>query len=326
MIFHRFILFVYTLGFILFASSCGKKKLDAELTDWSIPEPIELIDIKKVGNQFIIVGGERYYSSVILRMDDQGKITRETLPSNSSQKAIYGVDISASGRMIAVGYGGAIYHCPQLGLPWTFVQDPSWREFQQVSFSNEDSAVIVGGIVFREGWSVKCDQEGNSSESLRVDRNFEICDVEFVTPTTGYLCGYGAVMQTSNAGQSWNFTSAKNDYFKAMCWKNLSEGIVVGYEGTLLKTSDGGQTWSTKRSGNDFWKKKWHLLNVASNGNDTYACVGESGFVAVSKDQGETWTEIKTNSKSDLKGLVFMDANTLITTGTNGAILKLSIP
>ena len=55
---------------------------------------------------------------------------------------------------------------------------------------------------------------------------------------------------------------SKNDFFKAMVWKNSNEGVAVGYEGSIIKTSDGGASWQVKRNGNDLSKQKIHFLNI----------------------------------------------------------------
>lgn len=323
---HRISFAILLISLLCILAACGKKKVNVDVIDLSIPMDVELNQIRKIGNQFLVVGGQRYEKSTILLLDENDQWQEQGLPSNSSHTSIYGIDVSTSGRIMAVGYGGAIYHCSQLGQVWNFVQDPSWREFQGVSFTSSDSAVIVGGIAFAKGLILKCDSIGNANRAMQQERNFEMCDVHFNTHTTGFLCGYGAILKTENAGYTWSFTTAENDFFKAMSWKNTQEAIAVGYQGSILKTEDGGNTWTSERSGNNFWKKKRHLLNVANNGLDSYAAVGEKGCILFSKDNGNTWTELNSTSSEDLKGVAFKNYNTLLVTGTGGTILKINLP
>ena len=305
--------------------ACGKKTRTANMNDLSISTPIRLNQIHKSGNQFFIVGGDRYKSAAIFRLDAQLSATSIPLPTNATQKEIYGLDVSSSGEILAVGYDGSIYHSPN-GIDWDFVQDNSWREFQRVSFTTADSAIIVGGVDFEQGIIVQCAANGSSHLNLRQERNFEICDIQFVTPTIGYLSGYGALMKTINAGQTWTFTPAKNDYFKAMSWSTPTDGIVIGYNGSILQTTDGGEQWTTIRNGNDLWKPKWHLLDIAHNQFQTYVAVGEKGLLILSTDHGTTWHSIPTHTTYDIRGVEFIDANRCLVVGEQGLLLEVTLP
>lgn len=299
---------------------------DVEIIHRTIPSEMALNKIYKIGSQFLIIGGHRYDSTLALVLDENRQLTSITLPSNSTHTALYGAAIAHNESLIAVGYGGAIYTSKHWQQPWTFVQDPSWKEFQAVALVGNDSAVIVGGLGFARGTRLKCSIEGSRNSSTQFEQNFEYCDVVFVNNSIGFISGYGAILKTNDGGQTWSFTTAKNDYFKAMSWQNEHYGIAIGYEGSIIRTHNGGDTWETLRSGNEFWKRKWHLTNIAYNSEKIYLAVGEKGLIIISQNNGSTWYEIKSQTAMDLHGIVFANANTAFATGNNGTILEIKLP
>lgn len=310
---------------MLLLFGCKKTNINSSFTDYSITEDVQLNKIVSIGTKFLIVGGERFYKARIYTFENN-TVSQISIPTNSTNKEIYGLDINSVGDILAVGYDASIYTSHDSGLSWNFIQDQSWKEFQSVAFRDADTAVIVGGFGFEKGILVRTNKEGSSDIQLRQERNYEIADIEFVTSNIGYCSGYGAILKTIDGGQNWNFTSAINDFYKAMSWKNTTEGIAVGFNGSIIKTTDGGETWNTIRNGNQFLKKKCRFLDIAYNQQGMYAAVGEKGCILISKDDGETWSELESFTKNDLRGICFKNQNTIIVVGTHGTIAEVQLP
>ena len=196
---------------------------------------------------------------------------------------------------------------------------------KDIAFINEQSAIIVGGIGFDKGHISDFLFDGSGSNQIREEKNFELSDIDLVDSNTIYLSGYGAILKSHDQGNHWEFTNAKNDFFKAMSWKNTLEGIAVGYEGSIQKTSDGGKTWSVIRNGNDVTLKKFHFLDIDRNQNKTVVAVGENGVVFISNDDGENWIETNQFSLKDLRGIYFRDETTCFIVGDQGSLFELKL-
>jgi len=314
------------IGWLTLLFSCGKKKTEPGLRDFSLQEKLRLNKVVKLGDHCFIVGGDRFTRSLLLQKAEGQGAQRITMPAGSTQKELYGIDVGSDGHLMAVGYDGSVYASKDSGQTWTFEQNNSWREFQAVALRNADSAVVVGGLGFEKGFMLPLSSDGKGDVSTMQERNFELTDVVFPTPNVGYMSGYGCIMKSADGGRIWQFTGAINDYFKAMCWRNEAEGVAVGYNGSILQTNDGGLSWQTRRNGNTIWQKQWRLLDVAAGPTGLLAAVGEKGLLVFSTDGGSTWQEADSGTKLDLRGLVFLRDHTLLVVGEQGCLLEVDLP
>jgi photosystem II stability/assembly factor-like uncharacterized protein len=317
--------FIYLMSLILV--SCSKNKIEAEV---QLIESTTNLQLNKVifFDQLhgFIVGGDRYQQALMLETFDGGSHWQKvSLPQNVQRKAIYGIEISPSGKIITVGFGGTIYVSNDTGKTFQYVQHNSWREFQDIAIRDNDTCFIVGGNGFENGFITKQSIDGTVQNPLQEEWTLEVTDVDFPANQVGYLSGYGAILKTIDAGKTWSFTDAKNDYFKEMSWKNEQEGVAVGYAGSIIKTIDGGGSWKTIRNGNSITKKKIHFLAITQNSSNRYVAVGEKGCVCISDDGGTTWQEFKSVSKEDLRSVIFINENTCLIVGTNGVVFRLII-
>lgn len=319
---HKWI-FIGLIGMVFF--SCKKTKQEALVEDLSINTTDLLTCIKFIHDDAFICGGERFLKASIYKLNSQNQINSLDLTWNTNQNGLYDIDGTADGKLVAVGYNASMYTSGDTGKTWNYSQQNFNKVFQGVHILGNDSLIIVGGISFGKGFIINTNWNTSILESSIHDKIFEISDVDFVNAQIGYACGYGAILKTIDGGQMWNFTAAKNDYFKAMSWKNENEGIVVGYAGSICKTTDGGDSWRFIRKGNSITKKKIYFHSCAFNGIDTYVAVAEKGIICLSKDNGETWKEVENFTSEDLWSVAFRNNNECVTVGSNGAVFKLRL-
>jgi photosystem II stability/assembly factor-like uncharacterized protein len=182
---------------------------------------------------------------------------------------------------------------------------------------------IIGGTSFKEGHFSEFKTDGSGSNQIKENKYFELSDIDRVDSNTFYISGYGAILKSVDGGLTWDFTHAKNDFFKAMTWKNAQEGIAVGYEGSIVKTIDGGQTWKVIRNGNSITKKKIHFWDVERNQQQTLVAVGDGGAVFLSVDEGTTWTEVSSNTTQDLRGVFFRNDASCFVVGDHGTVFEI---
>ena len=312
------------LVIILFFAACSKKKIQVEYNEIVVSTKDRLNKIKFFdANIGFIVGGDQYTKATVLKTINGGATWEAiNLPTNNEQKEIYSFDILPNGQIVTVGYGGTIYLSDDTGKTFRYVQHHSWKELKDVACINSAQALIVGGTGFNSGHHSQFDMDGLGNNVITQDYNFEISDVDFVNDKLAYMCGYGALLKSTDGGVNWNHTSAKNDFFKAMCWKNAQEGITVGYEGSIHKTTDGSDSWVVVRNGNDITKKKVHFFDVARNSTNRIVAVGERGVVFISLDDGDSWAESNKFTYDDLRGVTFKDEATIFCVGDKGRVFE----
>ncbi len=305
--------------------SCSKKKLDINATEILIPMHDRFNKIKFLNQQTgFIIGGQQFSHPAMLKTSDGGATWHEvTLPGNNEQKEIYGFDLFKDGKIITVGYGGTIYVSSDTGSSFQYVQHASWKELKDVVFKSKDSALIIGGSGFNQGHISRFKTDGSGSNQISEMLGFELCDIDMPDSNTVYYAGYGAILKSVDGGLTHDFTTAKNDFFKAMCWKNSNEGIAVGYEGSIIRTTNGGASWQFIRNGNDFTKKKIHFLDVERNNSSRVVAVAEGGVVFVSEDDGASWKEAMRFTSNDLYGITFRDEQTCFVVGDNGCLFSI---
>lgn len=321
----RKFLYVLPLVFSLIIS-CKKTSIQIHVKEIQTSSSYRLNKIAFFNSQIgFAVGGEQFSSPEILMSKDAGLSWQiQELPAQAEKKEIYGLAIDPLGRIITVGYGGTIYYSNDTGKQFNYRQHNSWKELKAVSFRDEDSSFIIGGVGFDNGHISAFKNDGTGSNQIQTTWNFELSDIHFCDDKIGYICGYGAILKTTDGGTTWNYTSAKNDFFKAMSWKNSNEGVVVAYEGSIIKTSDGGATWISIRNGNSITKQKMHFLDIDRNTQHKIIAVGEKGLVYSSNDDGNSWDKTENFTTKNLRGISFRDDENYFIVGDDAALFQVT--
>lgn len=311
----------FFFGILLFLfSSCKKKEEAKNLVDLSPGGDIELRHIVHVGNNYFIAGGVKFNESALYRLSEAG-LYRIPLPTSNTGNLLYKMACNTAGHMVAVGDNAAIYYSTDSGASWQFNREVLWYEYTGVTFCGEDSLLLSGKNTIKSGVTVLCGNDGTHKRGPDTQQLFELDDIQYLNAGIAYTCGYGAVMKTKDQGITWEFTDAKNDFFKAMYWKNEQEGIVVGYQGSILKTTDGGNHFTTYRSANNPLIKHYHWLGIHGN-IDTRVVVGERGAIVYSHDGGDTWSFLKPFTSEDLHSVYVINDHQVLVCGTGGSLFQ----
>jgi photosystem II stability/assembly factor-like uncharacterized protein len=303
--------------------SCTKKIDNASVEDFSTTTQVNLNHITKVGKQYFICGGEKFTTASIFHFENN-TLNEVSLPSNSTQKEIYSIEALNEKRLLAVTYDAGIYSSTDSGQHWQFIQSNIWQEFKDVAFAEHDSTVIVGRNKSTAGFISLGQNTGLGFDVMNDHRNFMLSDIDALPNGIMYCSGYGAILKSTNNGSTWDYTSAENDFYKAMAWRNNQEGIAVGYEGSIIKTVDGGTHWNFLRNGNNTVLKRLHFLDVAML-HDVVVAVGEHGLIMVSTNFGNDWKCIKKFTTKDIHAVYMEDEHTLLVAGSLGAFYRISI-
>ena len=148
--------------------------------------------------------------------------------------------------------------------------------------------------------------------------------VDFVSATTGWLCGDGGIIKkTTDGGATWtDQTSGTTLGLHGINFINTNEGWACGFTGTILHTTDGGTTWTaqTSNTANLLSDVKFY---DAQNG---WAC-GYTGTILRTTNGGTTWTPYfsgETGTAVWLQSIVLKNVNDGWVVGDDGVIITFS--
>ncbi len=76
-------------------------------------------------------------------------------------------------------------------------------------------------------------------------------DIQFINENTGYVCGSGTILKTTNKGNNWISLShpATNKLFDDLYVVDSNTVYCVGFFETILKSTNGGENWIVIKNG-----------------------------------------------------------------------------
>jgi photosystem II stability/assembly factor-like uncharacterized protein len=172
---------------------------------------------------------------------------------------------------------------------------------------------------------------GNSWSRANVDSNmvsgFPVYEFNFYSRQYGYACGgrldvSGVVWQTTDYGLNWTAQGISADeIFDMFIFDSLNAITLSGDpEGLFpiakIKTTDGGLNWN-------FENLSFYGLSFRIDFRTYNEGWSASGYkFLLTKDRGETWSEVETPDSSVVYDLQFLDSRHGYAVGENGRILK----
>ena len=200
-----------------------------------------------------------------------------------------------------------------------------------------DRLVSVG----ERGLIIVSDDGGENWTQARVPVSVTLTAVAFVTAKKGWATGHwGVVLNTEDGGSTWTrqldgraaaaieleaaqkqaeqngippeapdqrlmlarmlVNEGPDKPFLALHFLDEKTGFIIGAYGLIFRTDDGGSSW-TSIIGQVENPRGMHLYVMDGNREELWLA-GEKGFVAVSRDGGETFTQLDSPSKGSFFG------------------------
>jgi photosystem II stability/assembly factor-like uncharacterized protein len=128
--------------------------------------------------------------------------------------------------------------------------------------------------------------------------------VDFVDAKQGWVVGHDAViLHTTDGGQTWalqNFEPELEMPLLDVLFLDAQRGFAVGAYGLFYQTVDGGASWEEVDS--PIREDEWHFNAITQLADGALFIAGESGTLAISTDEGLTWTKVESPYESSLFG------------------------
>ncbi len=309
---------------LLITASCSKEKIEPgniEKIELSTASRINRIEYVQ-DSVFIACGGERFHTAEITTSDNAGS-SWSVSSYPEAGKGLYGMAQSENGTVYLCGVDGKLMVSKDKGNSWTFHQLGYWWFFNSLAFTTNDRCILVSTKAQSYSTIVRIGSDYSILDTINI--KFGLNDIAMPTKSTGYVAGFGAVLKTTNSGDSWEFLNIKNDNFIALHCLNEGELWVCGYRGTIQHSTDGGNSWNKQRNGNNLVQKSYLLLDIYfKDKNNGWAC-GEDGLLIYTTDGGNNWKEYKKFTSDALRAITMAPDGKLILVGDNGGMYKLAI-
>ncbi len=310
-----------SLALVLLSLSCKKDTLHFNKVEQQNSKTTNRLNAIAVsGNNVYIAGGDRFNSTTILISHDMGN-NWEAPHFSQTDKSLYGISTNKAGIVFACGFDGKLLWSTDKGNNWQFKQLNNWQPYKDIAYINDNKRIAIIGISYNSGGIVLLDAAG---EIVHYDSTgTEYNDLEMITPSTGFITGYGVVLKTTDEGNNWALLDIKNDNFTAISGINEYELWVCGAKGSIHHTINGGKDWIKLRNGNDLTKPQYALHDILFTDSNNGWAVGENGLVIYTDDAGEHWMEYDRFTTETLRSIALLPDGKFIVCGDNGTVYKL---
>lgn len=192
-----------------------------------------------------------------------------------------------------------------------------------VSFTDEMNGFIVGATSDTNnlGGLILHTTDGGTSWERRVMNSVgRLWQIQCINESTAVAVGLpGAVLRTTNRGQSWmtQSTGESVDLF-GLAFTDVNHGVVVGTE-VITRTTNGGASWI--RTPFSF-PRSVDFQSVSFADAKHGIAVGSLGNIYATSDQGITWGVQPIESQYDLRGVSYLGGRGGVIVGGTGIILQ----
>lgn len=311
--------FIVWCSLLVFFSSCQKEKITFTFTELSSGTNYDLNNLFFLDDSTgYVCGGSRYEKGEILKTTNGG-FTWLNQSTTDMSKALYKITFPSHDTGFACGYDGKIFRTFDGGNYWEYFQSSLYRPLRDLFMLNSQKGFCCGGDGFQSGCTLSTSDAGNS---WKTDTSiFEYRSIFFFNDSAGVIAGYGAILQTTDGGQHWNYTNARQDFFVSVHFVNDEVGYAIGYTGSVLKTMDGGQSWDRLRNSNSLFESPLLFNRVIFRDENVGYIIGEQGCFMKTEDGGNHWLKVENAPNVDWKGIALVKNGGFLC-GTGGKIYR----
>jgi photosystem II stability/assembly factor-like uncharacterized protein len=221
---------------------------------------------------------------------------------------------TANSLVYAVGNNGTIYRSGDGGQSYV---NRSIGSANYKSISGKTASIWIAG---ENGTLLISTNNGINFTQSTIGTTDNINSIFFTDVNTGWVCcSNGKIYMSVNAGASWvSQVSQVSLSLNTIKFVNPSTGFAAGDGGTVVVTTNGGAAWTQSVT-----PLSKNILSGDISGS-TIMVAMKDGWVLRSTNLGNSWNPIdyKITTKSDIAGLVMINANTYYSCGVGGFIRK----
>ncbi|MCX6157241.1 MAG: YCF48-related protein [Ignavibacteriae bacterium] len=145
-------------------------------------------------------------------------------------------------------------------------------------------------------------------------------DIEFINNNTGWICGDGIILKTTNMGVNWvqQIHPAPDKNLFSIHPVDSNIVFCVGWFETVLKTTNGGTNWIAIKNGTVGQGHSYNGVFFVNANTGWYA--GTGNYIHKTTNGGLTFDSVYV--LGDFKDIHFKDSNTGLIVGGGGSVYK----
>lgn len=145
--------------------------------------------------------------------------------------------------------------------------------------------------------------------------------IKFINRYTGWACGEGMLLKTTNSGTNWNIVILPvNKPLQRVFPLDSNNVYVVGMFETIIKTTDGGANWLVIRDG--VVPQNSYLCCHFINKNTGWISGGGERKILKTTNGGNSFDSIVTTTSGFIEDIYFRDSLSGLYCDNNGAVRK----
>lgn len=270
-----------------------------------------LLDVDMHGNRLVMVG-ERGH---VLVSEDSGKTWKQS--KSPVSQMLTAVELLNERYVWAVGHDGNIIHSDDGGLTWVKQRDGLKAQAEANVVLLREAKEKFAQLEEQVAQDPVAAAQPVAPLPATPAASDALAEEEMEAPVT---------LQEKLEEAEWEVNSAQErlkgpvvaNPLMDVWFANEREGWAVGAFGALVQTVDGGKNWisRSKDIGNP---NNYHLNAINGAPDGTIYVAGESGFLIVSKDKGQSWTRVDLGYQGTLFGIVVDRSGAMVVvTGLRG--------
>lgn len=277
-----------------------------------LPQGNDLHDIAAIDTNSAIAVGN---NGTILKTDNGGN-TWETVASGTTE-VLTSVTMGNAATGWICGEGEVLLKTVDGGETWS-QQSPSVPgDYSGVSAVNASVAWVAGSIP-GNGSIVMKTIDGGENWIDQSPPGTILTDISAVDSQTAWAIEFGdGVYRTTNGGDAWTFVDTPSQGIQSRIQAfSGTTAYIVGHSGQFMKTTD-GTNWTRT-----VLNKSIDLRGLAFLNTSTGWVVGDSGFIAMTGDRGQTWSGQDSRTTASLMGCSARTVDSVWACGSSGVMLK----
>jgi photosystem II stability/assembly factor-like uncharacterized protein len=303
--------------FSLLLSACQKEELQPVQQVLTIGSSYNLNSIMRYGTDTLLVAAGNVFADggAIYESHDAGATWQTSRTLSQAALKLYS---NNNGDIFCSTFGNEMQH--KKNSAWAAQFLLGWETWRGVAFNSSGKGVLVGGRNFGEGYIQIIDNQDSIGERLFFGH--ELYDACFVDEQIAIAVGYGIVLRSTDAGNTWTVADIRGDFYQAVHFATPQIGYIVGKYGSILKTEDAGATWKKLRRASTVGNEKHRYSDVFFESENIGWIAGENGTLLLTRNGGKDWQRIATDENSAWNSIAVTN-NYLFLVGDDAKLLRL---